>query len=609
MTGRHSAKTRRTAPALEGLEDRRLMNARIITPSGKPINDKDLARFQVQKQNNVPLSDRRIAYTTPQGTNVQLTLFGFGTLAGTKVRPDGSLDLVYNHTTNTSKLVGHVSGGTGMASLASLRDADVVARSPTTTGSDPISVVNLKKFRLLRNGYINIEGGVGTLALASAGTNSQIHIGLLPPVASTSSNTGATTIQVNQTNTGSISTALGSTVTVSPSASSAAQAKPTGAQVTIPFVDAAPRTTALGDAQVFGFDPVAGALVRFDAIKGQALQRIAVPGGSGGSAIAGVGLGRSHGRLVALVGVGSTVFAYDVVDGTSAGRFTTASLAAEGITRVDGIGSSDTRTFVSDASAGVNGLIQGLDVTASLDTGQAVASGLPFAPLREFELSGGVTGLAGSDVIYTTGAAHFDTFVPDRVQLGVLAFSPSAILPRESSRVAIPGLTTSTIDAGVRGATRANPTAALGSIAGNLALVSGVVDGKNVVTLFTPSSTSLTNVGTVTLADPNRLSGLSESFHPELEGGALLDVTNNLRSFVSQRATGLVINASGAINLVQIKSATDTAIVGRPLNHVNIPNRKNVTLISTARGSTGKDTANGVTIQSTARPIGVLTLP
>ena len=206
MSGRKTPANRRTEPSLEALEGRQLLNARVIAPNGKPINDKDLAHAVFQKANNVPLSDRRISYTTPGGSKVQITLFGSGTLAGTSVEPDGSLDLVYNHTTIASKIVGHVIGPD--VSLASIRDADVVARSPSSVGSDPLNVVNLKAFNLIADGYINLEGGVGTLALASAGPNSQIHMTGL----TTSSSSSSTSILDNSANNGTATGVTGNNV-------------------------------------------------------------------------------------------------------------------------------------------------------------------------------------------------------------------------------------------------------------------------------------------------------------------------------------------------------------------------------------------------------------
>lgn len=607
MTGRNSTKSRRAVPVLEDLEDRKLLSPPTLAPGGKIINNKDLAHYQLQKANGVALTDRRISYDTPDGSHVQLTLLGFGSLRGTSLRPDGTVDIVYSKTQNTSKIIGNVTGGTGRAPLGSIRDAAVAAGSPSATGSEPVNVVNLRRFDLVAGGTINLKGGVGTLALKSAGANSQIYVGLLPPIQSTNTNnSGFATTTVVQNNTGTVATTAGSQSTLlTTTNSTSASATPTGPDVSIPRINGAPRATPIGDAQIFGFDPTAGTLIRFNAATGAALQTIAVP--AGGTPLAGTGLGRNGGRQVVLVGAGTTVRVFDVVTGDPVGQFNAAGLASRGLLAIDGIGSSDTRTFVSDSA---NGLIQSLDVTASLASGQAVPIGVPFAPQREFELSGGLTGLAGSDVIYATGGAHFDTFVPDRLQLGVLALTPSAIFgARETSRVAIPGILAATVDAGPAGSVRSRPAAALGSIGGNLALVSGVFNNQNVVTLYAPSATALAPVGTVNLQDANRLAGLSESFHPELANGVLLDVTGPLRRLVSQQASGLVVNASGAINLVQIKSATDTAIVGRPLNHVNIPNRRNVKLISSGRGHNGKLTEGGVTIDSLSRPLGVLTLP
>ncbi|MDB5352098.1 MAG: hypothetical protein JWN86_3345 [Planctomycetota bacterium] len=604
MTGRNSQGKRRAKPVLEALEGRQLLNARMIGPHGKPINDKDFQHFVTQKQNNVAVSNRRIAYTTPDGAQVQITLFGIGTLAGTTVRPDGALNLVYNNTTNTSKIVGHVLGGTGHAPLASVRDADTTVGSPSATGTSPINVVNLKKFDLIDGGIVNLLGGVSTLALASAGSNTQILVNAVAaPTSSSASNASAAGTTLNTVTTGGVTTIVPSG-SVTPSTTQAA--KPTGGTISIPIVNGTSRSIPVGDPQVFGFDPTAGTLVRFNANTGAALQAIPVPGG--GTAIAGVGLGRNNGREVALVGTGTTIFAYDVVSGSPVGQFSTASLGASGLRAVDGIGSSDTRTFVSDAMAGTNGLIQGIDVTASLRTGQAVPLGLPFAPAREFELSGGVTGLAGSDVVYSTGAAHFDSFVPDQVQVGILAFSPTVLGVRETARTAVLNpLTGTDINVGPPGSARARPTMALGSIGGSLALVTAVVNGQNVVTLLNP--TNNTPTGAVSLNDPNRLAGLSESFHPELAGGALVNVTGTLLRFTGHNATGLVLNASSPVNLVAIDSATDTAIIGRPLNHVAIPVRNNVAILSTARGPRGTSTKGGITVLSALKPFSILTLP
>ena len=610
MTGRKRSTTRKTQPALEALEGRRLLSARIIAPNGKPINDQDLARYQVQKANNVPLSDRRIAYTTPQGTKVQLTLFGFGTLAGTTVRPDGALDLVYDNTQATSKIVGHVSGGNGRAKIASIRDADIPVGSPSSVGGDPINVVNFKKFDLIAGGRVNIGGGVGTLALRSAGPNTRIDVSPLP-----TSTTTASTNPTAQDETAILDTTSGSfnvsgqqsqSVTIiSTNAANTTPPAPTGVALSIPNVNAAPRSVPLGNAQVFGFDPTAMAIVRFDAVTGANLQTIPVP--AGGTPLAGVGLGRNNGNLVALVGSATTITAVDAVSGAVVGQFSVANLASAGLTEIDALGSSDVRTFVADSQTGPDGLIQRIDVTASLASGQAVPIGLPYSPAREFDLSGGLTGLAGSEAIYASGAAHFDSFVPDRVQAGVLTFRPVGTVAVETRRTALAGVGTPYIDAGTPGQVGANPIAALGSIGPNLALVSTVIGGKNQVVLLAP--TNLVPQGLVSLDDANRLAGLSESFHPELRGGAIVNVRGNLLNFIGTQATGLVINAEGAVNLVAIKKARDSAFLGQPLNHVAIAKRQNVTLRSTPRGANGTDTNGGVKLSAAVAKTGILSQP
>ena len=59
-------------------------------------------------------------------------------------------------------------------------------------------------------------------------------------------------------------------------------------------------------------------------------------------------------------------------------------------------------------------------------------------------------------------------------------------------------------------------TRALGTIEQNLALDTGVVNGQNVLQLYTPGTISA--AGTVLLDDPNTLASLSTTFHPELDG-------------------------------------------------------------------------------------------
>src|SRR5262249_14206555 len=100
-----------------------------------------------------------------------------------------------------------------------------------------------------------------------------------------------------------------------------------------------PPSTKLHNAQVFRYDPAANALTRFDTVTGAALQTIPLAGL--GTMTTGVALGRNKGQLVALIGNGSRVFAFNAVTGAAVGSFSTASLASGGFNAIDGIGSTD----------------------------------------------------------------------------------------------------------------------------------------------------------------------------------------------------------------------------------------------------------------------------
>jgi hypothetical protein len=351
--------------------------------------------------------------------------------------------------------------------------------------------------------------------------------------------------------------------------------------------------------EVFGYDPVANSLIRFDTVTGAQLSSIPLAGL--GSMTTGVALGRNHGRLVALIGNSSTVFAFDAISGALVGQFSTANVS--GFNSVDGIGSTDNRTVLLDSSAGPFGMAQLIDVTASLAAGQVVPIGAAFSPQREFGFSGGMSGVAGSNTIYATGAAFFDTFQPNLTQAGVMALNTTGGKLSESSRTAIKS-NGNFVNAGPLGTAQSNPTNALGSIDQSLALVTGVSNGKNVVTLYNPSTQS--SQGTITLNDPNRLNGLSESFRPDLVDSALLDVQGNLQSLRGVSAQGLVFNAEGYANLVKFHNVSDSTFVALPFAHAEIAHRSNVTILSSPRSVQGR---NGVTIKANLQPVGPLSLP
>ncbi len=690
MTGRTKRTGRQNKPAIESLESRRLLTAHAYDTKGNPIPDKNILHYFTQLANDVPLADRRMSYTTPAGTKVELTLYGIGSLKGTTVSSDGSLNLVYKGTNTSTAIIANTSGGTGQAPLASIRDAAVAPRSATATGSEAVNIVNLQNFNLIDGGYINLEGGVGQLNLASMAPNSQIHItgvtpvtygnsastssvnsslsssfpsasgvtttaptltggiattgvstttsnipggtqgsvtgtqaagssvtstGTATPLLSATTTSGSTTTTTGATATGTSATSVGAGGSTSVGAGSVgsvlggtgttATVTP-GAVLDIGDINGAPRTTPLGHPEIFGYDPVTATLDRFDATTGSLLQTIPVP--QLGASMAGVGLGRDNGTLVALVGSGTTIVAYNAVTGAFVGAFSTTSLASLGLTTINGIGSNDANTFVSDSTADTFGLIEQIDVTASLASGNAVAITTPFAPTRQFQLAGDLTGLAGTDTIYATGAASFDQFQPGQTQLGILGVTQTGGKPlAETSRVAIQTSSGQTIDVGTPGQPLGNLTYALGSVSPYLVLGSSVVDGKYVVRLLNPST--LATVKSLDLQVGDLLTGLSESFHPELLNAALIDVSGNVRNLVSDQVTGLALTATGSIGLLKIRTAADSFVVGEPINHVAIGRRNNVVLKSTKRGPRGNSKRNGVEVVASLTPVGSLTLP
>ena len=352
----------------------------------------------------------------------------------------------------------------------------------------------------------------------------------------------------------------------------------------------------LGNPNVYGFDPATNTLLRFDATTGQVLTRIVVPGTVTNPGTAGVALARNGSELVVLVGVGSSVQAYDALSGVFVGQFATRR-------NVGGIATSGGATLLLDPTASTDGVAQVINVQGSLAVGQTVPIGNPFTPNREFLLGGGATGVAGTGNFYAIGSGFFDTAQPNQQQAGIITLSASGggglsevtrgVLT--SSGVAIPAM---------NGTITNNTSRALGSIESSLALDAGVFNGQNTIVLLNPST--LAAQGTVNFNYPNPLSDLSESFHPEITGSALIDVQGNVQSFKAKTINGLIFNDAGNFNLLQAKRATNSSIVGLPFGHVQIANRTNVSIVTNSRlvGDRGD-----VTVNPGQRQVGPLTLP
>jgi hypothetical protein len=516
-----------------------------------------------------------------------------------------------------------VSGGTGEAPLGDIQHLAVGLNSFSGIGGSLINVVNLRNFDLIDGGQINLTAGVHQLFLNSVGANTQIHLRELPVQFLTGSSPSSTTD--NGVNLQFVTDLLGAnTLTAAAGSplipnfpafantepSSATSGKnpgpppaPPGVVVSLGSIHGRPRaSTSLEDPEVFGYDPVANALIRFDTTTGAALQTIPLSGLLTPSTMGGVALGRDSGQQVALVGSGSTVYAFSVVTGTLVGSFSTANL--HGFTSIDGIGSTDNQTVLMDSSAGTAGMAQLIDLTSSLAKGQAVSIGSAFSPQNEFTFAGGLTGVAGENTVYAAGSAFFNTQTPNLIQAGIMAIGVSRTGKlSESSRTALKS-NGSFINTGSQTTPPVFPYQGIGSIDQSLALLTGLSGGKNVVTLYNPSN--LSTEFAILLNDPNQLTDLSESFRPDLVDSALLDIQGNLQSLRATSAQGFVMNVEGYANLVKIQRTSDSTFVALPFAHAQMPERSNVTILSSSRSVDGR---NGITIDRNLQPVGPLSLP
>ncbi len=575
---------RKTSPRVEGLESRELLS--------------QISYF---------------AYKTPQGTHVSIKLYGAGTLSGTTVASNGALNLVYSGTDSSTGIVGKVRGGNGRAFIATISNAKQAIDDLSGSESTALALVNLKNFNLEAGGNINLTGGVGSLFLNSAAQNSQIHLSALPQSSSSGSGSPTTTTTTSSSSTTTtsgftIETTKTTTTTGTSTSSTSTQGfvpafgqEATGVNVVINHVNGAlQQFPPIGDPQIFGYDAVQNALIKFDATTGAVLQTI--PLSMPASTQTGVSLDRYNGTQVVLVGSGTTVQAFNATTGVLVGSFSISNLASSGFTAIDGLASSGIGTYIVDSTDGSTGAIQRINVDESLASGQVVTIGSTFYPSSEFYLSGGATGVPASPVLYLQGAGFFDQYQPNLYQNGILAYGKTGSTKGEVARAELPGPST-ILNAG----NPANPTlTAVGSVNTNLAIVTGVSNGQNDVTLYNDST--LAQGSTITLNDANPLTDISGTFFPQLAGAALVDVQGNLRSFRSQSAKGLVVNETGFLNLVQIVHATNTEVIGLPIGAANIPYRKNVLLLSSSRTKL-IGMRNGVNVVNDLQPVGPLSLP
>ncbi len=202
----------------------------------------------------------------------------------------------------------------------------------------------------------------------------------------------------------------------------------------------------LTDNEIYGYDPVTGQVVRFnltpevDSATGNTNMakqvgtldptfkplQVQPPGSMTPVAIS---VGHDGNRLVLLVSTGAVISVYDATSGAPIGSFTTpAGFDA------NTLGSTDTLTVMGDIGSNQ---LQEIDIPLSLAAGTAQPPvnppGYPspstYTPAAGFSLVGGLTGLVGSNEVFPTVAAVFDTFQPTVTELGMSTVGTSITTP------------------------------------------------------------------------------------------------------------------------------------------------------------------------------------
>jgi len=314
-------------------------------------------------------------------------------------------------------------------------------------------------------------------------------------------------------------------------------------------------------------------------------------------------------ELVLLVSTGNEIYVFNPTTGDYIGNFAVPNFDATTL------GSTDTLTVMGDVKPGdpTTNQLEMIDVYNSLQAHTAQPptnpSGYPapgvYTPPPGFSLVGGLTGLAGSNYVYPTVAATFDSFQPNVNQLGLLTAATSTpetnpsgglTLVRQFSTVSENAIKASGayIPIGPSNNPSNNPKligVPEGSVDSSLAINTNGTGSQapytNTFSLLGP--VSLTQRGKLTLDTTDPITDLTESFRPDLSvsaagtAPALIDVQGNIQSLRGLTANGLVLNNTGYTNLIRIGQISNSTILAQPLGHIKTPpsQRSNDLLIST----------------------------
>ena len=349
-----------------------------------------------------------------------------------------------------------------------------------------VCTISLPNFNLVAGGTINVESGIAYLNLNSVGPDTQILLRELPSglttgevdinnrnssngsssSSTTTTTSSGTTVGTSSNNNSSVIVtgafrvqslagingefvSAGNIVEVSTNDAPPPPPAPPGIVLKINHVNGnivpplrAPNL--LTDNEIFGLDATTGQVVRFNltptTTKTGELDMSQQTGTldpnwtplkpPGSATPVAISVGRDGTQLVLLVSTGYQIWVYDATSGTLLGSFTTAGFDATAL------GSTDTLTVMGDVATNQ---FQEIDIPLSLAAGTAqlpvnepgYAPPANYTPPAGFSLVGGLTGLPGSNQVYLTVAATFDSF-QTATQLGLLTAGTSIANPNPS---------------------------------------------------------------------------------------------------------------------------------------------------------------------------------
>lgn len=84
----------------------------------------------------------------------------------------------------------------------------------------------------------------------------------------------------------------------------------------------------------------------------------------------------------------------------------------------------------------------------------------------------------------------------------------------------------------------------------------------------------------------------------------MIDIQGDVQSIRGSKANGMFLNDTGNLATIKIPTIENSTIVGQPISHPVVRNRKNTTIYSSSRIADGR---NGVAVVQNIQPIGPTT--